>query len=311
MNKKIIYSLKSPYRDDFEITGYSFGSGEKSVCIVGALRGNEIQQLYICSQLIKELERLEKKGEIHANNEILVIPSVNHYSMNISKRFWALDNTDINRMFPGDSKGETTQRIAAGLFEEIKGYCYGIQFTSFYMPGDFIPHIRIMSTGYENSNLAHLFGLKYVALRNPKPYDTTTLNYNWQLWDTCAFSFYTNATEEIDEKSANQAVVAVLRFLSRMGIIKFKSHNGYISTLIKEDELAVIKVDTPGIYRRLKNLGDRVECGEVVAEVIHPYEGKVISKIKSHTEGIVFFAYKSSTVMENTVVFKIIKRLYE
>lgn len=311
MNKKVLYSLKSPYRDDFEITGYSFGSGKKSVCIVGALRGNEIQQLYICSQLIKELEKLDKNGDIQGNNEILVIPCVNNYSMNISKRFWALDNTDINRMFPGYEKGETTQRIAASIFEKIQGYSYGIQFTSFYMPGDFIPHIRIMSTGYENSNLADLFGLKYVVLRNPKPYDTTTLNYNWQLWDTCAFSFYTNATDEIDEKSADEAVVSVLRFLARMGIIKFNCHNGYISTLIKEEQLVTIKIDTPGIYRRLKKPGDRVEKGEVIAEIIHPYEGNIISKVYSNADGIVFFAYKSPTVMENTVVYKIIKTIYE
>lgn len=40
--------------------------------------------------------------------------------MNIKKRFWPTDNTDINRMFPGYDLGETTQRIAAGVFEVIK-----------------------------------------------------------------------------------------------------------------------------------------------------------------------------------------------
>ena len=40
----------------------------------------------------------------------------------IKKRFWSIDNTDINRMFPGYDKGETTQRIAAGIFEKIKDY---------------------------------------------------------------------------------------------------------------------------------------------------------------------------------------------
>ena len=35
--------------------------------------------------------------------------------MNIGKRFWSADNTDINRMFPGYNLGETTQRIAAGV----------------------------------------------------------------------------------------------------------------------------------------------------------------------------------------------------
>ena len=62
MKKDIIYSLSSPYRDDFRVTGYRFGKGGKSCCIIGSLRGNEIQQLYMCSQLVKELELLERKG---------------------------------------------------------------------------------------------------------------------------------------------------------------------------------------------------------------------------------------------------------
>ena len=64
MKKEVIYTLKSPYRDDMRITGYSFGKGEKTACIVGAIRGNEIQQLYTCSQLIKTLTKLEKKNSI-------------------------------------------------------------------------------------------------------------------------------------------------------------------------------------------------------------------------------------------------------
>ena len=35
MEKEIIYSLKSPCRDELRVTGYRFGKGEKSVCIVG------------------------------------------------------------------------------------------------------------------------------------------------------------------------------------------------------------------------------------------------------------------------------------
>ena len=62
MKKEVLYSLKGIYRENFEIEGYRFGHGEKSACIVGAMRGNEIQQLYICSQLIKVLKDLEIRG---------------------------------------------------------------------------------------------------------------------------------------------------------------------------------------------------------------------------------------------------------
>ena len=133
MNKRVIYEMVGLYRDDFQITGYEFGEGEKSVCIVGSSRGNEVQQIYCCSKLVKKFRQLESEGRICEGHKILVIPSLNPYSMNIQKCFWPTDNTDINRMFPGYDLGETTQRIADVVFREISKYQFGIQFTSFYM----------------------------------------------------------------------------------------------------------------------------------------------------------------------------------
>ena len=310
MQKEILFTLKSPYRDDLRIQGYRFGKGEKAACIVGALRGNEVQQLYVCSQIVKTLSELERRGSIVHNKEILVIPSVNSASLNIGSRFWAMDKTDINRMFPGYNMGETTQRIAAGLFESIKGYNYGIQFASFYMQGDFIPHVRMMDTGYQNPSLANLFGLPYVVIRSPKPYDTTTLNYNWQIWETSAFSVYTSATDRIDEASAKQAVASVMRFLSRMGIIKYHGHSGYIASVVYEKDMAPVKTKEAGIFRSLKKVNEEVNFGEVIAEIIDPYEGYVKMQIMAPTDGVVFFTHNEPLVMENTVVFKIIRKIH-
>lgn len=311
MRKTEIFNMGSPYREELKISGYSFGHGEKSACIVGSIRGNEVQQLYICSQIVRKLEELEAAHLLASDREILVVPSVNHHAMNIGKRFWPVDNTDINRMFPGYNLGETTQRIAAGVFEKVKEYDYGIQFASFYMPGDFIPHVRMMDTGKQNTSLAGLFGLPYVVVRKPKPIDTTTLNYNWQIWDTNAFSLYTTETDFIDEVSARQAVSAVLRFLTRMGILKYNSHNGYISTVIGEEELTSVRTSCGGIYRRLCHPGDEVHMGMPLAEIVHPYEGNVISTVLSPTEGIVFFTHKKPLVTENEVICKIIRRLHK
>lgn len=311
MKKENLFTLKNCYRDDMSIYGYRFGKGEKSACIVGAMRGNEVQQLYICSQIVKALKRLEEKGAIVANNEILVIPSVNHSSMNIGKRFWAVDNTDINRMFPGYDAGETTQRIAAGVFEAIKDYSYGIHFPSFYLQGDFVPHVRMMDTGFQNPSLANLFGLPYVVIRKPHPYDTTTLNYNWQIWNTSAFSIYTSETARVDEISARQAVASVLRFLTRMGILRYTSHSGYIASVFHEEELSNVKNDVPGIYRRHVEPGEEVHRGQVLASITDPLEGETISDILSPTDGIIFFAHNAPLVMEGTVIFKIIRRLHQ
>ncbi|PKM94641.1 MAG: succinylglutamate desuccinylase [Firmicutes bacterium HGW-Firmicutes-1] len=310
MNKEIIFELQSPYRNNFQINGFTFGQGSPSAAIIGPMRGNEIQQLYICSQLIQTLLSLEKKGSISKNHKILVIPSLNHYAMNIGKRFWTLDNTDINRMFPGNIEGETTQRIAAGVLEQVSGYTYGIQFASFYMPGDFIPHVRMMETGYNNASLATLFGLKYVFVRTPKLFDKTTLNFNWQIKGTQAFSLYTNQTDAIDEASAKEAVTSILRFLSRMGIIKYHTHSGYISSSLEDDNLITVHTHTAGIFRSKVKPGDDVVYQQVLAEILHPYEGNVIAQILSPTNGVIFFAHSNPLAMENQVMFKLIHRQY-
>ncbi len=309
MKRKIIFELKSLYRDSFRVTGFLFGHGEKSACIVGALRGNEVQQLYTCSQLVKTLKRLEAEGRICDGKSILVVPSVNTYSMNIKKRFWPTDNTDINRMFPGYDLGETTQRIAAGLFEEIKDYKNGIQFASFYIPGVFVPHVRIMKTGYENVDMAREFGLPYIVLRQPRPYDTTTLNYNWQVWESHAFSVYAGTTDTINHDDVTLAVNAVLNFLRKEGIIRSSGfvHEGYIASVVAENELVNVQTGAAGIIDRFVQPGANVVRGDLLSRVLDPYDGSVRSEILSPTDGVVFFVQEEPLVYANASVYKIIR----
>ena len=105
MKEETIFRLPSLYRDDFRVKAYTFGDGSNNVAVVGAMRGNEYQQLYTASKLIQRLKELELKNRIIKGHSITVIPCVNPSSMNIHKRFWPIDNTDINRMFPGYDRG--------------------------------------------------------------------------------------------------------------------------------------------------------------------------------------------------------------
>ena len=310
MIEREIFRMKTPYRADLVVKGYQFGKGQKAACIVGPVRGNEIQQLYVCSQIVKALKELEQKNCISNNKEILVIPVVNTYSINVEQRFFGAERVDINRSFPGNEKGETTYRIAAALTNYIKDYSYGIQFASFYMTGEFVPHVRMMENGYQNASLANLFGLPYVVIRQPAPIDTKTLNFNWQNANTAAFSVYTNKSNEIDEKSAAQAVSSVLRFLTRMGIIKYESHSGYISHVIKEKDLRDVYAPTNGLLRSRIHAGDEVRYGNPMADIIDPYTGEVKETIVAPTDGIVFFAYTDPLVGQYDVVYRLIHRLH-
>ena len=306
MEKELIYKIPSIYRDDFRIHGYRFGSGEKTLCIIGSMRGNEYQQIYTCSQLVKTLKKLEQEGKLCEEKEVLVIPSLNPCSMNIEKRFWPTDNTAINRMFPGYTLGETTQRIAAGVFEKISAYKNGIQFPSFYMPGKFCPHVRMMKTGYENVEKARQFGLPYIVLKVPKPYDTTTLNYNWQVWETDAFSLYGTSTEQLDEESALEIIRCILRFMEGNGILKEEVTTPLESKVFSDREMVSVRPHKSGIYKSMVSVQERVIKGQLLAYILDACEGEIIEELRAPADGVVFFEHDKPLVYANTAVIKLL-----
>ena len=308
MKKEILFSMESPYRDTFRIWGYSFGSGEKSLAVVGALRGDEVHQQLVCAELISNLIRMEEEGLLAPGHEILVVPSANPFSSNIEKRFWAMDNTDINRMFPGYDLGETTQRIASGLFEAIKDYKYGVQMASSYMPGDFIPHVRLMKTGLEDVETAKLFGMPYVALRDPKPFDTTTLNYNWQIWDTKAYSLYGGQNDDVTTESTRSSVSTILKFIYKIGLASIASDASkpsYDSVVIEESSLITLKAPAAGIFQSLVGAGCEVAEGQVMARIVDPYEGSTLAELKSPCHGVVFYVLNKPLALLNAPLFRI------
>ena len=307
MKREVLYQIDALYRDDFRITGFSFGEGEKALCIVGAMRGNENQQLYCCSRLVSRLTALEAAGRLQPGYRILVIPCVNPYSMNIRKRFWPIDNTDISRMFPGYDQGETTQRIAAALFNVVKEYRCGIQFASFYMPGSFVPHVRMMKTGYESVPLAMDFGLPYVVRHRPRPFDTATLNCNWQIWETQAFSLYTTNTARVDKLSARQAEEAILNFMSKRGLLQYQGSGGYVSREIDSADFLSLRAECSGFLDTRVQAGERVSRGQLLAQIQDAYTGEPLQDIVSPDAATVFFVGDDAMTFQRTAVFKLVR----
>lgn len=308
MRVEILEQANSIYRDAFQITAYAFGSGEKSLCIVGATRGNEYQQLYVCTKLVEILHQFENEGRLDPDKEIMVIPSCNPYSMNIGKRFWPIDNTDINRMFPGYDKGETTQRIADTIFKCVQQYPINIQLTSYYMPGVFLPHVQIMQTTMDYRDMAEDFDVPYVLIRKPRPYDTTTLNYNLQIWNCKAFSLYTTTTDTLDLESAQDGVDCVLSFMARQDMLMDYGVTEHVHDILYEEQDVIpVRTQQAGFFIPKVDASDMVRTGDVMAVIENTTTGAVLEEIRAPCNGIVFFLHSSPLVYSHTAAIKIIR----
>lgn len=306
MKKIEILRIESLSRAPLVVEGYLFkGSDKKApkVAIIGAMEGDGILPLFCSSKLIdffkNKIDKLKIKGDI------LIIPSINHYALNSGKRFWPLDNTDLNMMFPGYDQGETTQRIAKKVFDAISKYDYGISLERRPDPVNCIPYIKLYKSGYEDLKSAKLFGFRIIHHRKMKSIDTVSLQYNWQLWGTKAFSIMCPNQNHVDKKVANQINEAMLRFMNKVSIIDYNIFNGFESTVINRDTIEVVKTPKSGIFMPIIQLGDYVSENQLLGEIIDSLEGNVIHQFLSSCDGMVTCYYSNSLIYENAVAFRV------
>ena len=164
-----------------------------------------------------------------------------------------------------------------------------------------------MDEGYSSAEIAKLFGLPYVVIRKVRPYDTATLNYNWQVWNTQAFSVYTTTTSRIDRNGAGKAVLSVLNFCSQMGIVKYNAPEVIASTVLYDTDMISVRTAKSGIFEPLVRAGEKVEAGQPVADIIQPYEGEIMETLYAPVDSKIFFIHDEPLTYANSAVIKVVK----
>lgn len=83
-----------------------------TLCLTAAIHGDEINGVEIIRRLLK------KKGLKHINGSVLAIPIVNVYGFLYQERY-LMDRRDLNRSFPGSSKGSLASMLAEIISKQI------------------------------------------------------------------------------------------------------------------------------------------------------------------------------------------------
>ena len=302
-----IATITSLNRAPLVIEGYLFeGKNPKapSIAILGSMEGKNILPLYTASKLVDFLKnKIPNQENIEGN--ILVIPSINHYALNINERFWPLDKTDINMMFPGYELGETTQRIAKRVFDALQGYSYGVILENREDLSSCIPYVKLFKSGFEDLDEAKKFGFKLIHHKELSPINTVSLQYNWQLWGTKAFSIVCPNETQIDQYSSNEIFEAIIQFMSKNKIIDYRVLNGYESSVTTKEDIQIVQTPKSGIFISTKSVGSYVVADEMIGKIVHSLNGEVIHRFFAPCNGMIVCSYKNALIFEDAVAFRI------
>lgn len=253
---------------------------------------------FVCAQTA----RILSENISCLNGTVDIYPALNPLGIDSINRGIPLFDLDMNRIFPGTYDGAIAECIAADIINDISGadICIDIHSSNIYLKE--IPQIRINEINADELvPYAKLLNCDFIWVHS----SATVLE------STLAYSLNTTGTKtlvvEMGVGMRITAVDAILRFMSKRGIINAKIVNGYNTEIISENRLIQIHSQIAGIYKSYVKAGDEIQSGNLLCEIIDPLEGNTISKIYSPINGIVFFRYNRPLEFEKTVLYKIIQ----
>lgn len=297
--------------------------------ITSGIHGDELNGTYICALLVQTLKQiLYEQQTAVLNAEIKILPALNPPGLNNSVRFWPFDLTDINRMFPGYDKGETSQRLAAAIFSELSNVTHLVDIHSSNLFVREMPQVRLYRWNEEILNLSYEFGLPVIWLREITTMEKVHLPQTLSENGTKSFILQAGQALAIDAKLCKNIVLGILQWLRALNALQWKRKNKKDSEKYRRKEYALqdrskillanskntfsLTAESAGLFVLKKDgfnhsaLGKEIAKGEELGIVSDPLTGEVKEKICSPVDGTLFTVRIHPIVYQGSLLARIV-----
>jgi predicted deacylase len=243
--------------------------------ISAAIHGDEIEGVEIIRRVSQRISAQKMRGTV------IAIPVVNVHGFNTGDRYLP-DRRDLNRSFPGSSRGSLASRLARLVMDQIVSRCdYGIDLHTGSDHRTNLPQIRADLDDSETLRLARAFGaplLLHSMTRDGSLRQAATEQ------GAKVLLFEGGEALRFHNQSITAGVGGVLRVLAETGFIDPVAAAAGSSLVARSSSW--VRSGRSGIIQREVELGAHVDRGDVVARIYDTF-GKKLGDIRSRTTGMV------------------------
>ncbi|HIJ89057.1 MAG TPA: hypothetical protein HPP97_15485 [Desulfuromonadales bacterium] len=306
--------MTAPVREGFDIPCHEIGpkTSHPGAALVAGLHGDEINGIFILSRLADFLNGVEtgKYPELRLVRRVLIIPAVNVLGVNLRTRTWPFDKSDINRMFPGSTTGETTQRIAYAVLEATKRADYRIDIHTASADFEEIPQVRLHGPSTEERETARLFGLPAVMERSLSPVFTTTMMSSWKIWPGQSFVLRVGQAGLVQLDHCQRVFRALVAFLGRIGVLEgvdIAAEDEEVCCFNKASAFRVY-AEKAGTFVSDRQVGRWVGSGQELGYIYDSFSGNVIEKVLSPVAGLLTGIRRHPLLFEGDLILRVNKK---
>lgn len=266
-----------------------------TVFICAAVHGDELNGIEIISRLINSKAINALKGTL------IAVPMVNGYGVLNQSRYLP-DRRDLNRCFPGSPKGSLAGRIAHLFMNEVvKQSDFGIDLHTGAIHRSNLPQIRANLDDPVTFEMAKAFAVPVLLNANLRD---GSLRESADELGIPMLLYEAGQALRFDEFSIKVGVKGVLNVFRHLKMLpKSRSKKVPVEPFVARNS-GWMRAPDSGFVIHIRQLGDRVVEGEVLAEIKKPL-GEVCAQILSHADGIIIGKQNIPLVQEGEAVYHI------
>ena len=276
---------------------------EKRISIVTGTHGDELDGQYICYEIIKKIQMYPEK----LKGILDIYPDLNPLGIDMGSRGIPMFDLDMNRVFPGDNNGAVAEYTAAGLIDDIIGsdFCLDIHSSNIFLKE--MPQLRMTE---ENKDkllpYAKKLNADFIWIYSSKTVLDATLAYSLNNMGVPTLVAEMGVGHRINNEYCQQLIEGIFNLMTELEVWDDAPVNVRNSIVSTEGQVSFISAAGSGIFVSSINSMGTIGMGTHIGDIIEPITGKVIQRIESPTDGIIF------SLREHPVVYKgaLIARVY-
>jgi predicted deacylase len=229
--------------------------------ISAAIHGDELNGVEIIRRL------LVQKSIKNLRGTLIAIPIVNMFGLIQHSRYLP-DRRDLNRSFPGSTKGALAARLAHIFMETIVKTCdYGIDIHTGAIHRSNLPQIRAKLDDAETKELAYAFGVPVIInsdVRDGSLREAATNN------GVKTLLYEAGEALRFDELGIKAGVRGIMRVMRHLEMLKPSKRTENVKRPYIARSRYWVRAPHAGILRNIKKLGDHVHKDERLGTISDP-----------------------------------------
>jgi predicted deacylase len=265
-----------------------------SLCVTSAIHGDEINSVEIARRAFAAIDPARLRGTL------LIVPAVNASGFRTMNRYMP-DRRDLNRAFPGGTKGSVASLVANAVFENIVKRCDSL--IDLHTGSNFrtnVAQIRVDVNEPKSLALAEAFGVG-VIVGGAGP--SGSLRREAVRAGLSAIIYESGPPYVFVEKEIENGTRGVLNVMDHLGMYATPGEKTRAQKLARSSWLRVPR-GKGGIYLSAVRLGDSVKAGDLLGTIADPVSDEVY-EIRADRPGLVVGAALPQVVLSGYGLFHI------